>query len=370
MSTQLLQRTNKCWQVSSLGRLCNTYGVVSHGSLSFSGYYRVMIAEQMWYVQRVVMLAFHGLPSGEQWQVHHKDGNKNDNALENLEYVTPSQNRMYSIATSARQGTGHIQSKPVLWRMVGSQTWARCSSIKAAAEQTGLSSDRVSKCCRTNSQCKGIEFRFQELEEPPVQSENWLPMRNPATGTEVPGRLVSSHGRITSRQGVVSQGHLHDSGYYRTQVFGRKVYVHRLVAEAFLKLPVNHRVQVNHKDLNKQNNAVDNLEYVTPAENIVHFYANARCNRSSGHKPVWSKLCGSDGGWMWHASLTAAAKALGVSTSNVCRCLKGNARQAGGYEFQLAESAAAKPLPGEVWRDVCLSTLMQDKAILRKTLGR
>lgn len=70
----------------------------------------------------------------------------------------------------------------------------------------------------------------------------------------------------------------------------RKYLIHRLVAETFIKNPKNKK-EVNHKDLNKQNNCADNLEWVSHSENMKHAYKNGVIKiPEGGKKTQWKRV--------------------------------------------------------------------------------
>ena len=65
--------------------------------------------------------------------------------------------------------------------------------------------------------------------------------------------------------------------------------IHRLVAQAFIPNPLN-KPEVNHIDGNKQNNRVDNLEWVSGSENITHaFRIGLRQAPAEGENHQWCK---------------------------------------------------------------------------------
>ena len=151
------------------------------------------------------------------------------------------------------RGTGRQKhSKPVMWRADGSQSWTTCESMTQAAQQLGVSNSTISKWCKTMSSSKGIEFKSASLMDEHIPGEEWRQMRDPRTGRAVPGRMVSSLGRLKFLNGRISLGYLENIGYLSTTLswdFGRQFErVHRLVAAAFLgDPPTPMHTQVNHK---------------------------------------------------------------------------------------------------------------------------
>lgn len=74
-------------------------------------------------------------------------------------------------------------------------------------------------------------------------------------------------------KGVRLSQWLNSSGYLNTKLKNKHIPVHRIIAKLFLGEPEPGLV-VNHKDGNKLNNRIENLEYVTIAENIKHAVAS------------------------------------------------------------------------------------------------
>ena len=85
--------------------------------------------------------------------------------------------------------------------------------------------------------------------------------------------LVSNDGQVKSLKSKKLLKFLSLRGGYRSVYItkiNKKIKVHRLVALAFIPNNDSNKKLVNHKDGNKLNNHVDNLEWTTASENVQH----------------------------------------------------------------------------------------------------
>lgn len=315
------------------------------------------------FIHRLVAHAFLGPPPSPNFIVSHRDGDVSNNSVVNLEYVTHGQVAKRSSQTDRSRKTGVA----VLGRVSGSRDWIPYSSIREAARELSISASTVSRLCCTGKQhsAHGFEFKFALSTgtghtDIGLPGERWCTVVDPQTGLCLSGWSVSTAGRVRNTRQSTSWGTQHRTGYMvvciRQRGHAQQFLVHRLVARAFLGPPQSVDLEhVHHKDGDKTNNNVDNLEYVTPSQNTRYSYSSnpGQRVRARQWKPVWGRRLGTTD-WMWFHSLSEAATKLNLRTGGISLCLRGRCRQTGGFEFQLAQPRLPALLPGEEWREIAV----------------
>lgn len=150
---------------------------------------------------------------------------------------------------------------------------------------------------------------------------------------------VSNHGRVRTNTHYVNhvQGKRivrerirplqnHNQGYLSVGFSSKTKLVHRLVAEAFLPNP-NNLEFVNHKDGNKHNNHVSNLEWCTRQHNENHAFSTGLKN-STGSNNKMAKLSESDVHYIKYESKDKTTKQLAekynVHTATISRIKRGS----------------------------------------------
>lgn len=138
---------------------------------------------------------------------------------------------------------------------------------------------------------------------------------------------VSNLGRVRSykvRKRLLKQ-HKNRYGYLMVTLRkNRKIKTystHRLVAESFL-IKIREDLQVNHKNGIKTDNMVQNLEWVTPLENVKHAWITGLSKPKKGEKNGRTKLTNKDVleiRIIKNISLSKMAEKYGVSKATISR---------------------------------------------------
>lgn len=161
---------------------------------------------------------------------------------------------------------------------------------------------------------------------------------------------IDTEGKILNKKGNELKQTINRDGYAMVKLcdngYEKNCSVHRLVAETFLPNPDNKKT-VNHKDGNKTNNKVENLEWATYSENEKHAYKHnlrkshltnddrkngAHISGEQSSRPVKVVETGDI-----FPSVRDCAKILDCDPGAISKCCNGKASKHHGYRFTFCE---------------------------------
>ena len=153
-----------------------------------------------------------------------------------------------------------------------------------------------------------------------------------------PNYCVSNLGRVKSfkrsKEGVLMNPQKNRKGYLYVslRIPGKKkcIQIHRAVMIAFRPCKDMEFLEVNHKDEDKENNCLDNLEWVTHIQNVRY---------GTGHQRAVEKMKRKircvDTGAVFN-SMREASETLGINYGNLSSCCSGRLKTANGLRFEIA----------------------------------
>ena len=168
------------------------------------------------------------------------------------------------------------------------------------------------------------------------------------------GRVKSLNYRRTGKEEILKgvdygEGYLYVSLWKNGKV--KQCRINRLVAQAFLENPQN-LPEVNHKNEDKNDNSIENLEWCSKSYNINYGTRNKKAGKkltgkkhSEEHnkkigkklsKPVFS-VDKESGLIMWWESAMEASRQTGISQGNISNCCQGKANSAGNHYWFYAD---------------------------------
>ena len=317
------------YEVSNRGKVRSINTGIILKTYLLNGYHSVRLSSgpyrKTFMIHKLVALAFVLNPRGCKC-VNHEDGIKTNNLSSNLTWGTLKENSQHLIQVLGN-GTSTIS---VVQMTLDGEIIKIFSSIKEAGETTGASRSHITSVCRGKRKSAG-EFKWKYVTEP-IKYD----IPEGRQHEDFPGYIVTMDGRVFSiKQQIYLMLTKNGDGYMTICLHhrGKLRYfrVHRLVAELYIPKPPG-KDFVNHKDREKHNNNVENLEWVNRSENMIHaavtnvnFYLNAviQCLMTGEEIEIFE-------------SASAAAEALNINQTGISLVCRGKQKSSGGFFWKYA----------------------------------
>ena len=252
--------------------------------------------------------------------VHHKDSNKLNYRLDNLEIISAQQNNLHAAKDRKKQTEFRIiQQFNVDGDFIAE--YPSQKSIEFVGKGTLLS------CLNGRSATAGgFIWKYKPAEE--IQGEEWKTLE--IDDFEI---NVSNKGRVQLKCGKIVYGSDGGDGYLQINRNKKHWRVHRLVCQAFKLIENSDDFVVNHIDENRKNNCVENLEWTTQSGNLSSYYycGDVAAKLESFRKEI--VRIKSDGTVKNYDAITSASKQMNISRSDIIRTCQGKMNHAGGYKW-------------------------------------
>lgn len=201
--------------------------------------------------------------------IDHINGNHHDNRVENLEWVSHSENVKRAHQNKNRVSTG---KKVEQWNYETKEYITTFESLREMSKELCVSEKNFhanlsGRTKYVNTPSGKYFFKYSE-EKIPMKPEELCEFEKLK---DIDNFLIHRDGRIYNVKRKMFMKPRLDKGYVNIMLNEKNYPIHRLVAIQFIPNPENKEL-VNHKDGNKLNNHVDNLEWVTHSENVQHAY--------------------------------------------------------------------------------------------------
>jgi hypothetical protein len=263
------------YEASTLGYIRNkkTQKLIKH-SINGSYCQIILYKDKRRYTQKVhrlIATTFIQNPE-EKPTVNHKNKDTRDNRSENLEWMTVKEQNNHKVQVEFHKKESY--TRPI-WKCdkVTRERIKLYDSVKDACIDVNPNNTySIEKKIYTvvnghRKSCFGYYWEYQEYEI--IEGEIWKEIDSNLIGKI--GYNVSSEGRVRNEKGKLFHGHSDASGYVRVSINERLHRVHVLVTRTFLPNFYG-KPHVNHKDGNRSNNRLYNLEWSTRSENMKHAY--------------------------------------------------------------------------------------------------
>ena len=353
---------NKNYLVSNKGYIKNSKTEkIINGSLDkISGYMRTAINKKAYSIHYIVAKTFLQNLDNKQ-TINHKNKDRTDNRVENLEWATHAEQNAHknknSIKTYKKHNNGKIilrinketneiiekyetitlASKWIIENVYKTET----TNKNIENELRSLSTSLSQKIKRSNNNYFGYNFiwKFEEeiTEEITEENEIWKPIID----LEKSGYYISNFGNVKTPSDKIKKKFSITGSYYEMKIIkkGKHHKIHRLVALHFINNPLN-KPFVNHKNGNKLDNNVENLEWCTNQENVIHGYENGL--NKEGLSPIVQYDKEGKNIIKEFKSISDAARELNIDNSSISACCREITIQTHGFHFKYKKNINKK----------------------------